>query len=424
MKFKRIVEELSDNKRNAMALYKKLAKVNEGTVLDEASIDKWALHEASAKYNLADYDLKDCLMNESYSILKEETINDVVNKIEQESEEVNRHSIEYVLDRSLTVAKRIQKKENRDSADYPDILLIGAAGVGKSSIVRSWAKSRGLNLVYINLSVAGIEKVGGMVAPDPNNPGNVTSQGVSSLVNELEKPNSVLFLDEYNRASTKVRSTMLTLVQDHLIPNKGVDNYFLKNMLFTIAAVNPATMAYGANELNMAEKTRFRTVKLTADRLISLKYLTKFYEDDIKDAIREKDEDWALESKNKLEIIKKILSDKRFEFTSATDEEKNSEDQDFKITTPRTFSKLIYNSEGTKDAILDEWNDYCDYNQLPIIEDILGDYVDIQDKANSVFDDEATSKESSEEQEQGFKRDNSVFKRLLDENPGISKYLK
>ena len=47
--------------------------------------------------------------------------------------------------------------------------------------------------------------------------------------------------------------------------------------------------------------------------------------------------------------------------------------------------------DGTKDDFLDVWNHYCNPKKKRIIEDILGDYVDIEDKANDAIKDDSQS---------------------------------
>lgn len=42
-------------------------------------------------------------------------------------------------------------------------------------------------------------------------------------------------------------------------------------------------------------------------------------------------------------------------------------------------------SDGTKSDFLDVWNHYCNPKKKRVIEDILGDYVDIDDKANDAL---------------------------------------
>src|SRR5574344_2981833 len=74
----------------------------------------------------------------------------------------------------------------------------------------------------------------------------------------LERPNSVLFLDEYNTAPDDVRAIFYSLVNEHRVPDSEspTGQHVFKNMIFAIAAINPATKAYGdaVHELNDAEK--------------------------------------------------------------------------------------------------------------------------------------------------------------------------
>ncbi len=77
---------------------------------------------------------------------------------------------------------------------------------------------------------------------------------------DLELPNSVLFLDEYNRQKDEaIRASVLTLINEKYVggKEKGMRHYF-KNLLFTIACINPAIPTDpGAAQLIQAERTRF-----------------------------------------------------------------------------------------------------------------------------------------------------------------------
>lgn len=107
------------------------------------------------------------------------------------------------------------------------------------------------------------EALGGIVARSSKNPAVATRLGTTEMADTLDKPNSVLFLDEYNRAKTEIRGAVLTLVQNHLVydPESDSGYKFLPNFLFTVAAINPANTNYkGAKELDPAEKSRFYTL--------------------------------------------------------------------------------------------------------------------------------------------------------------------
>ena len=49
------------------------------------------------------------------------------------------------------------------------------------------------------------------------------------------------------------------------------------------------------------------------------------------------------------------------------------------------IKKLLDETDGTKKDFLDNWSDYCNYKKKSVVETILSDYVDVQDKANDVL---------------------------------------
>ena len=48
-------------------------------------------------------------------------------------------------------------------------------------------------------------------------------------------------------------------------------------------------------------------------------------------------------------------------------------------------------SDGTKKDFLDIWSHYCNYKKKGIVETILSDYVDVEDKANDAIKDGSES---------------------------------
>lgn len=81
------------------------------------------------------------------------------------------------------------------------------------------------------------------------------------MLDPLDRPNSVLFLDEYNRAPDRSRAVFLKLINGHYIndPNEPGGRRHFPNLLFTVAAINPGGLGTDktANALNSAERNRF-----------------------------------------------------------------------------------------------------------------------------------------------------------------------
>jgi hypothetical protein len=163
-------------------------------------------------------------------------------------------------DMALKIAKRNARKR---SYDNPNILVDGLPGSGKTAIVRDWAKARGCNLVYVNAKNKDLDAFlnGYPVTMDDSTrrSGKKVDQAYSAAIDSLKKPNSILFLDEFNRASYELRAVLLTLINEHNVAGEDDSGYtHFDNMLFTIACINPATPTDpGADQLNDAELSRF-----------------------------------------------------------------------------------------------------------------------------------------------------------------------
>lgn len=385
MKFKRtIVKENLQVKRDPVGDYRRLANIDESVQLTEDKIDNFALQSVSAKYNIQPYDLKHMILGEAV------TIDQAARELEAEKVAAeNKNQVEKVLDRSLKIARR--KAKSGDHGDFPNVLLISDAGFGKTDMVRQWAAKNGINLVQKNLGTMGPEAFGGIIAKDSNDPRYATRLGTNEMIRSLSKPNSVLFLDEYNRSKTEIRGAVLTLVQNHMVwdPTEENEERFLDNFLFTIAAINPPNASYkGAKELDPAEQSRFFSLNMVPDPIEHLKYLTDVY---TKELNATDDPDEKKEFQGKLNMSKLILTSPEFSYDSGVDIEENSDDPSYKPLNYRSFKLAMDRCDGTKDDFLDIWSHYCNPNKKKIIETILKEYKDVDDKATQAIKGETTS---------------------------------
>lgn len=337
-------------------------------------------------------------------VLKEDTLE---NAVARDAEKVTfKGDIEAALDRALKVA--------RDNAtlgedEYDNILLIGGQGVGKTARATSWAKERGINLVYVDAKSLDETDLGGALAPDLKN-GKAVKLSTDTL-DLLDKPNSVLFLDELNRARPNIRGTLLSLVNDHYIYDahgEGGRRSF-PNMLFTIAAINPPNMAFpNVDQLDPAELGRYRQVEVVANKRQHLGYLENKFDKNIKAAQKAGNDQLAKELAGKKALAQKIVSDKRFNY-DGEQEEYEAAQAGFPSLSPRTFTKALVASDGTKDDFLNIIQTMFVPETVSKLEQILSDYVDVDDKANSVF-----KTDDGEEVAPGFaKKQNSLFDTLM-----------
>lgn len=318
----------------------------------------------------------------------------------------NPNDITDALDKSLQIALDALDTGRETAGTAANILLVGGAGTGKSSIVRQWAKHRNINLIAKNASSFDKADMGGGVAAEVDDSGkrlNSMTRLTNKEFDSLMQPGSVLFLDELNRADPEVVGSLLTLILDHQVP----DNYseggmkHLNGFLFTVAAINPAdddTYA-GTTEFDNALLDRFRQIPVFADVPKYKRHLLDELNQNL-ELYKKKAEknpsrynSKVVETMGKIGLAEKILSSPHFDFDSITDEQearatrrdgKESILQN-KILSPRGFSALIRACDGTKEDFLRLWNDYCNINKKDIIEQILTSYKDVADKANDAL---------------------------------------
>lgn len=288
-------------------------------------------------------------------------------------------------------------------------MLIGPGGVGKSTRTRAWANRHGVNLVEINAKNLDVTDMGGIVVRDADSP-NTATKLASTVFDALDTPNSVLFLDEYNRAPTDIRGTLLELVQSHVIDDNRTKTKKrkLKGFLFTIGAINPPNGAYNTTALDNAERSRFRLANIQGSPEDTLNYFLKFFKNQEQEDLKDGDNINAARSEIRLRIAKCLLTNPKFHF-STPEEEQAAVAQDSKdnVTNPRSLMNLLANIKGVRrpkdvkdldgamdkaiEELLQKWPQYCYGPQVDDIADILDeiDYIDaadnMEDNAAAVF---------------------------------------
>lgn len=353
--------------------------------------------------------LKDPEVEETIEELPEEE-QDVVEEILSVIDDVtpidNPNDITRALDAALQTALDAFDVGAQTAGAAANVLLVGGAGVGKSKIVRQWAKHRKINLVSKNASSFDKADMGGGVAAEVDDTGkrlNSMTRLTNKEFDSLMKPGSVLFLDELNRADPEVVGSLLTLILDHTVP----DNYsegavkYLPGYLFTIAAINPAKSdAYsGTSEFDNALLDRFSQIAIYPDIPQYRKHLLDELNHNLEVFKKKAEKNPAryakkiTETEGRIKLATTVLSSPLFSFDSIEDEEKAySTEQEGdrkilqnKILSPRGFSALIRACNGTKEDFLKRYPDFCNINKLDIMEQILTSYKDVEDKANSAL---------------------------------------
>ena len=378
---KQVVKETFDPdvKAKRIAEYRRLAGLSDDDIITESSLDNWALKAAATRNRCSINDMKECLL-ESVT-LTEDTLGQAADQLN--AEVADKGDIESVLDRALKVAKRANRRGQR--GDYPNVLLIGEAGTGKSARVRQWAAENGVNLMEVRAAGMDATDIGGAIAP--NKEGDTVVRLASTEFDKLNRPNSVLFLDEYNRAPREVRTNLLELVNSHVVPDSREEGgqRFLPNFLFTVAAINPPNGRYNTDEMDDAERSRFRTVDVVFDPINLNQFLSKRFDKLADDP--DNDEDERLEYIRKKAIANRLLTSKNFSFDTPEDMDAGRDryGENYKPLNYRSFTLLLDQSDGTKEDVLALWPQFVNAGKKRMAEDILSDYVDVDDKANAAL---------------------------------------
>lgn len=289
--------------------------------------------------------------------------------------------VEKALDKLLKTNRRLVKA---NSGEFVNLLLIGRAGVGKTAVVSQWAENNGINLIQKDAKSLDPTDLGGIIAKDDLHPGKAMRLSNSEF-DKLDAANSVLFLDEFNRAPMDVRGSLLTLVNNHLINDADEDTGVrkLKGFLFTVAAINPPNANYNTDALDIAERSRFKQLFVEAEPDVLLQHLVKRFgkEEQLAD-----DEEEAKEARGRIRLATAILTNKEFSFDDETEEERVTDaDPSAPILNPRSFTLCLEACDGTKEDLLHEWNSFCNRDKKAMVQRILADYKDKDDKANEVF---------------------------------------
>ena len=260
-----------------------------------------------------------------------------------------KNRITEVLDEALRKSK---KNKRRGTKSGFNVLIIGLPGSGKTASIEDWARSNGVNLVPINAKNNDLEAyINGYTTKRPDDPLKVT-QAFSDNLAGLEEENSVLFLDEYNRqVKPQIRASLYHLINEHKIVGEGKNKvHEFKNMLFTIAAINPAVDTdRGAAKLNDAEKSRFWWIldDMDSDPATTIEYLTKYYNKEIK-KLNPEDPDYKEDLEELLRIQDLgifVASHYSFDYDTRDDLEA-LEEKDATLLCQRSLTNGLHNSDG------------------------------------------------------------------------------
>lgn len=304
--------------------------------------------------------------------------------------------IEKVLQRAL---KSTLRKRSSNIDEPSNVLLYGSAGAGKTAIVREWCAAHNINMFDCKASSLDIATVGGIPYPTKDKNGRYTQKPIaSSYWDDLFKPNTVLFLDEFNRANSNVRGTLLSLINERELPmsTEGADGkvknkHKFDNILFTIVAINPAGAVFDDVEsLDLAEISRFSSkVKVKLDPKELLVHINRVYDKVLSNPLILAEDRAIWEGQQN--IANTLLSDKAFFFDEPDDEEKivQYNRDNGEVVGPlnyRSFFQTLLDSDGTKaDYLAGLSTALFTDARTKMIKNILANYTDKPLKGNSVF---------------------------------------
>jgi len=268
------------------------------------------------------------------------------------------------LDKALADAKDALAEENYDS--NCNVLVVGLPGSSKTATINNWCRQHGCNLYYLDAKNPDLQLLtSGASAIDRTDPEHPkVNTAYSNALAKLDRPNSILFLDELNRQTKEyMRGSLLTLLADRCVAGEGEEGVrYFPNLLFSIAAVNPAKDGdRGASELNDAEKRRFYFHCIFNSEVKTTEvYFKEYYDNKIRE--------WAAKHPDMTEddikrinsfclrqwIGKKIIISPDFHYTTIDEYEGMTEKG--QITCQSLITELIDHSKGNLERLKDDVN--------------------------------------------------------------------
>ena len=193
---------------------------------------------------------------------------------------------EAAIDRLVEVTKRIRFGCNDR---VHSLLFVGPSGVGKSALAKLYAKCFGgeTNFIKLDMSEYGdstsVNKILG------SSPGYVGYDDNRNILEEVRnKPNSIILLDEIDKAHPSVINLFYQILEDGKIRNsKGIDVRFNNSIIIMTSNIGYKDSSIGFNKLNnnmMSSLKEYFNVSFI-NRIDSIIMFNKLVNDDIKKII-------------------------------------------------------------------------------------------------------------------------------------------
>ncbi len=157
--------------------------------------------------------------------------------------------------------------------------IVGPHGMGKTEIVKEWAKDNDYHLEVLQLPILEVSDLVGMPHIEDTKEGLQTTWAAPGWINRIHKANNegkhaVIFLDELGRASVDVRQAALQLVLEGKINEHTLGELnTLKSLM--VVADNPSDGDYDVAEFDPALEDRFQSYVVEPDLTAWLKYAAK-----------------------------------------------------------------------------------------------------------------------------------------------------
>lgn len=261
--------------------------------------------------------------------------------------------------------------------------------------VKAWCNAHKIRMVSFKADSLTIDDIKAIpIGEDPDNPGRAKTVSFGTFDIFDKEDLCVLYLDEYNRATTSKRNAWFKFMDEHAIydpMNKETGMKFFPNLLFTIVTINPYIYEDGLTDdeegvspLSKAEKNRFAAyMHLSSQGADFNKYTAEYFKKYYKRASQLDPED-AAENAGRLSIALKLLENPNF-FFNDTAKINSLHSIDSQFLTPRSLTLLLTRCDGTVENFLALAPYAVGEENTKMLKTLLKNYTNIADKPNEVW---------------------------------------
>lgn len=173
-------------------------------------------------------------------------------------------------------------------------LVVGRAGIGKTSMAREIANEYNMHFINIDSNLLKEGEIGGLPMPKEkvDKEGRhytVTDYALHNKIKEIQEVHEanpeqdiLLFIDEFNRCAREVMQELMNLVL-----NREINGYELPKNVYIVAAMNPSQTnekfkgdnTYQVNDMDGAQKDRYVWLYLDTDIKDFLDFASSEYTD-------------------------------------------------------------------------------------------------------------------------------------------------